>query len=234
MAEIVPRIVIYLDFLMTNPNIFILAPEAAGGRLAEIVAILGINESRLVTGLARAKLVYQPRASQCGFTNVPEGQVLSSFYRDYIRHHFPSAQPRNKLILIRRSGSRKFAQQQAIEQVLQEVSKEYNLTFVIYNDNPSPSLNETMILFNSAVAVVAPHGAGLSNLFFSEPGTYVIEGICNVPHVNLCYLRLAHILGHHWHGIPSRRGCTGVVDVAATSIQLALKQYLRLWAPNRI
>ena len=63
-----------------------------------------------------------------------------------------------------------------------------------------------MTLFHSAVVVVAPHGAGLSNVLFSRPGTFVVEGVCNVPHVNLCFQRLTHVLGHHWHGVTSRGG----------------------------
>ncbi len=50
-----------------------------------------------------------------------------------------------------------------------------------------------MDIFNRALAVIGPHGAGLSNLLFSEPGTLVLEGLCydywSTP--NLCY-RLVH------------------------------------------
>jgi len=37
------------------------------------------------------------------------------------------------------------------------------------------------------------------------------------------------ILGHHWHGVTSRRGCEGVVDVSAASVEHAVHSYLRLW-----
>lgn len=84
-----------------------------------------------------------------------------------------------------------------------------------------------MRLFHSAVLVVAPHGAGLANVVFSQPGTYVIEGVCNLPHVNFCFQRLSYVLGHRWHGTPSRGGCEGVVDVTAASIKRAALSYLR-------
>jgi hypothetical protein len=228
MVEIVPRVVVYLNFLKAYPSIKVLAPEGPGGRLGEIFKILGLNPGRLTSGFARAKIAYQPRASGCGFANVPESQMLSRIYNDYIRRMFP-IQERNRLILIRRSGQRRFAAQRAIEEVVQRAASEYNLTYTMFIDNPTPSLNDTMKLFHSAVVVVAPHGAGLSNIMFSQPGTYVIEGVCNPPHVNFCFQRLTHILGHHWHGVPSRDGCTGVVNVTADSIHTALIQYLRLW-----
>jgi hypothetical protein len=227
MAEIVPRIVVYLDFLKANPKIQVLAPEGPGGRLGEIFKILGLNPGRLISGVARTKIAYHPKASGCGYANVPESQILSNLYYDYIRRMFP-IQERNRLILIRRSGARRFTEQKAIEEVVQRAANEYNLTYTLFIDNPTPSLNETMKLFHSAVVIVAPHGAGLSNAMFSLPGTYVIEGVCNLPHVNFCFQRLSHILGHHWHGVPSRNGCTDVVNVNPNSIYTALIQYLRL------
>ena len=98
----------------------------------------------------------------------------------------------------------------------------------MFIDNPVPSLKDTMRMFHSAVMVVGPHRAGLSNVFFSQPGTYVVEGVCNLPHVNLCFHRLAHVLGHHWHGIPSRGGCEGHVDVAAKDVNSTVRGLLEL------
>jgi len=226
MVEIVPRLALHLQFLRANAEIRILAPESAG-RLAELLEIVGLEKSRLVSGVARAKIVYQPRATACGFANVQESQVLSQLYRDYIRRTFPP-QPRNRLILIRRSGSRKFREQKSIEDMLERAAKDYNLTYTLFTDNPTPSLGDTMTMFHSAAIIVGPHGAGLSNVYFSQPGTYVVEGVCNLPHVNLCFQRLAHILGHHWHGVTSRGGCESVVDVSATQINSAVMEYLRL------
>ena len=117
--------------------------------------------------------------------------------------------------------------------MLERAARDYNLTYTLFNDNPTPSLNDTMMMFHSAVIVVGPHGAGLSNVFFSQPGTYVVEGVCNLPHVNLCFQRLTHILGHHWHGVTSRRGCEAVVDVSAASVEDAVRSYLRLWVLER-
>ena len=231
MAEIVPRMALFVDFLKANPEIRILGPEV-GGRLAELVEIIGLNKSRLVTGAARAEIVYQPRSTVCGFANVPESQMLSRFYRDYIRRTFP-AQPRDRLILIRRSGSRRFTEQTAIEEAVKRAAGEYNLRYTLFADNPTPSLNDTMMMFHSAVVVVGPCGAGLTNILFSPPGTYIVEGVCNLPHVNLCLQRLALVHGHHWHGVTSRRGCEGVIDVPASAVDGYLRQYLDLWKYNR-
>jgi len=228
MSEIVPRIALFVDFLTANQEIRILAPET-GGRLAEFLGIIGLDSSRLVTGVVRAKIVYQPRSTGCGFANVQESQISSQLYREHIIRTFPT-QPRNRLILIRRSGLRRFTEQQKIEAAMQRAARDFNLTYTLFIDNPTPSLNDTMMMFHSAVVVVGPHGGGLSNICFSQPGTYVVEGVCNLPHVNLCYQRLAHILGHRWHGVTSRGGCEDVVDVPAAQVDEAVRKYLRLWS----
>ena len=227
MVEVAPRLAIHLEFLKRNKHIRIAGPEGKGKRLGEILSILGLDENRLHTGWCRAKVVYVPRGTGCGMASVPEIQLLSLQYRTYIAQNF-SHQQRNRIVLIRRSRSRRFTEQEAIEQVVQSAARDFNLTYSLFIDNPVPSLNDTMRLFRSAVMIVGPHGAGLSNMVFSEPGTVVIEGVCNRPHVNLCFQREAYVLGHHWHGIPSLGGCERVVDVAAKEIETTVRQYLSI------
>ena len=53
--------------------------------------------------------------------------------------------------------------------------------------------------------VIGPHGAGLSNIFFSQPGTVVIEGTCKP--LNLCYSRVAHVLHQIYFGIIPEHDC---------------------------
>ena len=117
-------------------------------------------------------------------------------------------------------------------------AKEYNLSYEVFKDNPPPSFVDMMRMFNAAVMVVAPHGAGLAKLVFSEPGTFVVEGVCNRPHTNLFFQRTAQVLGHRWHGIPSSGGCSrpngvgGIFDVVTIEpsiINDTMRTYLDLW-----
>ena len=58
----------------------------------------------------------------------------------------------------------------------------------LFPDNPVPPLKRALQMFNRAFLIVAPHGAGLSNAFFSEPGTIIIEGLCyEGGRANMCY-----------------------------------------------
>ena len=54
-------------------------------------------------------------------------------------------------------------------------------------------------LFAGATHVVAPHGAGLTNLVFCAPGARVLE-LFHPGYVNVCYWSLANLggVGYHW------------------------------------
>lgn len=224
MLEVMPRVAAYVEFLKNNPSILIHAPEDHA-QFSELLEILGLNPERIVTGVTRAKCVYLPKGTPCGFPNAHELQLLSHHYRNFI-HTSLSANPRNRLVLIKRSGQRRFLQQDAIEQVLRAIAPSYGLNFTLFSDNPSPSFRDTMSIFNSAAVIVAPHGAGLSNMVFSEPRTLIVEGVCNPPHMNMCFQFAAHSLGHRYHGIPSERGCESVVSIAPETIDAVVRELM--------
>lgn len=58
----------------------------------------------------------------------------------------------------------------------------------------SMSVNEQALLFSKANFIVAPHGAGLTNLVFCSSGTKVIE-IFSPSYVNVCYYALSNQVG---------------------------------------
>ena len=55
-------------------------------------------------------------------------------------------------------------------------------------------LKTQLELFRKATTIVAPHGAGLSNMFISRPGTGVLEFLV-INEVNLVYMIAAAKLG---------------------------------------
>lgn len=230
MVEVIPRIVPYIEFLQRHPDIMVSVPMDSSNILSEVLQIMGLSKYRLVTGATRARIVYQPRSTSCGMANVQEIQMTSQIFRDHIRRSFAtSGFSRNRLLLLRRSRLRRFREQELIESLLKSVAAEFNLEFSVFLDEPVPSLNDTMMLFHTAVVVVGPHGAGLSNIVFCQPGTFVVEGVCDPPHVNLCYQHLAYVLGHRWYGLGSRDGaCEKTIDVSAERIESAVRRLLNL------
>ena len=59
--------------------------------------------------------------------------------------------------------------------------------------------------FRAAKIVVAPHGAGLANLIFCEPGTKVVE-LFNRSYVNGCYWQLAALQDLDYRPVAPRAG----------------------------
>ena len=217
-VEDLPRLVLFIKLLKVNPQIKILSADRSK-RTRELLEVLGLDSSRLVTGWVRAKVAYVPRSTECGKANFLEAQVTNKIFRNHIATNFFAAPPTpSKIILIQRSGSRRLLEHAQVVEALREVAAKHKLELHVFSDNPSPSLKDTMMLFAEAVAVVAPHGAGLSNLLFSAPGTLVLEGILKSPNVNLCYQRLAFVLGMRWYGMTSQDHGLNFVSLKADLI----------------
>ena len=85
--------------------------------------------------------------------------------------------PRNTIVVIKRSTRRWFSYHDDIIKMIQSEMKGSDvIKLSVFDDRNLPSLAETVSLFNQAFLVIGPHGAGLSNLLFSDPGTVLIEG----------------------------------------------------------
>jgi len=86
-----------------------------------------------------------------------------------------------KMIYISRAGakSRRITNESEVEKLLTGYG------FEIFKLEEM-SVAEQVTLFHQALIVVAPHGAGLSNLVFCQPGTKVLE-MCAPQYVNPCF-----------------------------------------------
>jgi len=63
--------------------------------------------------------------------------------------------------------------------------------------------HETVELFASAAIIVAPHGAGLTNMLFSDSGVRIIEFI-SPKKPNMCYWHLSELLNNQYFMIPCK------------------------------
>ena len=203
--EDLPRIVFGIPFLLQNKDVKVHVASKSKLILAYL-ADLGIDEKRIISGDVQAKTAYVPVGSVCGQAPIIPVNILSML----MRAKFRSQQKRDLIVLIKRSTKRWFNNHGSILKMLNSTANNFGLTVNVFGDKPSPSIPETQQLFNRAVAVVAPHGAGLSNIIFSEPGICVIEGLCYEPgshKVNHCYKHLAQVLGHIYHGVVPYKQC---------------------------
>ena len=219
--EQLPRISPYLLFLQRHPEIMIHVQGTP-----KYLNLLGIDKSRLIHAPAiKADLLYMPAGGTCGRSSVFTTQVLASFLST--KPIDISSTSQNTIVLIKRTKSRWFGQHEAILRMIEKHASRVNLSVQVFGDNPLPSLEKTIEMFRRAKIVVAPHGAGESNLIFSQPGTLLIEGLCydSDGKANLCYRNLAQALGLRYYGLIYNHQC---MKITAKQIEKPLLEYLKL------
>jgi Glycosyltransferase 61 len=99
----------------------------------------------------------------------------------------PEPSPPTQRVYLSRAGRRQVENEAEVRKALQK------LGFQIIEDIPR-TVDEQISLFQSAAIVVAPHGAGLTNLLWCQPGTRVIE-LFHSNYTPLYYSYICHILG---------------------------------------
>jgi capsular polysaccharide biosynthesis protein len=99
-------------------------------------------------------------------------------------------------ILIHRQKNRRLLNE---TDVLARVKQLYpHLIWVVFD---SLSTDDTAKLFSKAAVIVAPHGAGLTNMIFSPEGTEIIECM-PIEQPNACYWHMAEMLQNPYRMIP--------------------------------
>ena len=208
LIENLTRIAPCLSFLMRHRHIKILVQRETGFT-PKLLAALGIESSRLVSGNIRADIVYMPAGSPCGHATILSAQMLSLHFRARLPEPSP---PRDTIILIKRSTKRWFYYHDDILAMIRRHADTGGLNTVVYGDDPVPGVDDTLRLFSRAYIVVAPHGAGESNLIFSQPGTILIEGLCydSRDKLNWCYKNMMATLGHRYCGLLFEKQCMNI------------------------
>ena len=220
-VEDISRVAPYSVFLANNPGIKIHV-SGTNSFTKGILKDLGVSADRLVTGVVEARVVYQPMGSPCGFGTFSPLQVLSMLTRRSV----VSSAPRDIILLIKRSTRRWFNKHGGILNMLINKAGLFNSSVVVYDDKAIPSLETTKKLFDRAFLIVAPHGAGLSNMVFARPGTIIVEGLCCGNQVNLCYQALSEILGHRHYGVTRPGDCFKVLpEELQPAVEFALKAF---------
>ena len=195
--ENLPRLAPMLTFIHHRPSLKIHAQNYKH----PFFKLLGISQDRFVSGNIRAKVIYLPAGIPCGKSSIFQTQLLWSFLQNGLK-----VRPRKQqdmIILIKRTRSSKgryFKYHESILRMLRNESEPRGLGVYVFDDNPVPSIEESSVMFQRALMVVAPHGAGESNLVLAQPGTVLIEGLCH-PQPNMCYGAMCQALGLRYHGL---------------------------------
>jgi hypothetical protein len=141
---------------------------------------------------------------ECGNPSFQKIRLLRDVIESKV--HFKSTHG----ILIRRHGSRELLNE---EEVFNFFQKKYpELTWVIFD---VLSIEDTATLFSKAAKIIAPHGAGLTNMIFAPKGTEILE-FMPASDPNLCYWHLSEMLGHSYTmlPVPCNKQNSMIVDIS--------------------
>ena len=225
LVDSISKMVANLEFLQSNPNIKILVPGPRS-QILPLFDILKLSTNRILSGNVRAMIAYVPGSGYTCFPHLQNIQIFSEVTRNFIRKPTKGIQ-RRSVVFIRRTYKRFFVNQSAIENMVKEIADEQGLRYEVFSDKPTPEFYDAMKMFNRAVLIFGPHGAGLTNIIFSNPGTIIFEVNCSDFAVVLCYTRLAHALGQRYYGHLATNGCVRGIHVNMADLKDDLAFYMK-------
>lgn len=188
MIDILPRLQLVSGIL--KQGIPVVGPPGSSGwrqeTLRQALASLGLETTRIIVpgnGVSRFSRLVMP-------TNITHSLDISPLQRDMLRKVFlpesPRRDGRRRLYVSRRdAATRRLANEDEIYARLERRGFER----IVMSELSPP---EQASLFQSAEAVVGPHGAGFSNLVFCERGSLVIECF-QKGHFSPSFARMAQI-----------------------------------------
>ena len=131
------------------------------------------------------------RANDSWFIHPEDYKLLAEFGQNTT--HKKEKSPRDKIYVSRRNSPRSLPGEAQLEDILRTHG------FFVANLENMPWA-EQIALFQGARLVAGPHGAGLSNLVFTNPGANVIELTAGY-HYNRCFEWVCHVAGHTYNKI---------------------------------
>lgn len=190
MLDALPRLAVLEQWpgLQTVP---LLVPARLKAFHQESLALAGIAPGRTVPfagGVGTCEKLFYPELPSR--TGNPSPHAVA-----WLRARFlgnaprADAAPGRRLYVTRRDAThRRILNEDALIQVLQQRGFE----IVCPGDL---SVADQIELFRQAAVVVAPHGAGLTNMVFAPPGAVLIE-LFGDNYINGCFWALANVCGH--------------------------------------
>jgi len=213
MLETMPRLIPWIQFLKDNPKMKIHQTDGQKTIVQNFLKLIGVDPKRLIDGPTFATNLWTFRGTACGFSQVYPSQLMNQYFRDEIE--LEPAQKGIPVLLIRRKGGRQIPERirESIIEYFQESDVGYDL--MIYDG--SHPLSDLAKMARKANIIIGGHGAGLSNMLWAEPGTYLVEIHIldgDLLHPNLCYYWSAMTMGMKYLGISyTRQGSSSVQEI---------------------
>ena len=102
-------------------------------------------------------------------------------------------------MLIKRNTKRGFTNFNDVHNAVLLFGQQTRRQVVLFDDARLPTFNDTVLMFATADVIIAPHGAGLTNIVFARPGTTVVDIQCKGKTSVWCYRLMALRLGMRYY-----------------------------------
>jgi hypothetical protein len=192
--ENMARLAPYYDELVNTPEVKI--HTATGGVPGPFMEFLGFPSNRLISGdVYTTNTIIFPDTAGCGSRRIYILKKLREVLLQRMFLFFGDDEPQLKqhVLVIRRSKKRAINNFDKMMDAL--VARFPEEKFVIFRDDPVPSVADSFRMFYEAKMVIAPHGAGLANAIMCNPGTPILEFLVEDNTMNMCFVWMSSVMG---------------------------------------
>lgn len=174
--------------------------------ILKLLFMFDIKRDRIVSGHVHADMAFIPEQINCGR---PPANLLLLLQKSILQTNtfllqHTSHQSKRQILIVKRERTRELRNHNEILAKVKESFSNYNV--VVHTGHEL--MEKQFALFRSSDVIIAPHGAGLSNIVVCRKHTLIFELLNQIPHPVLCYAGLAlklkllyvgHIIPHFHH-----------------------------------
>lgn len=203
--------------------------------MPQVLQLVGVKKRNIIVAsifeFITAPKVYLPTVSRCGNAHPLAAkrwnEILTAKVRSQLFTGLASdGDALNRTILVkRRPGTTRSAVNH--DELMAVLNRNLPVEESMVEFTGDETMEQTAAMFFQAKVIVAPHGAGLSNMVFSRSDTKVIEVFFLGP-PNYCYAVLAGQLGFEYHNVIGGRDGSQIVYDVDPTVSL-VKRVLRHW-----
>jgi len=190
LAENLVRIPLVLSVLEQIPR-SMLHVHSINRFVISLLATVGVPGNRVIEGTVLSDVTLLPEPTPCG---TPPAVLLQLLRRTILLkndnfgiHRLLDPSVECRILIIRRKATRRITNHDDLILGI----KNYFTTCAIHVHTGDESTIQQMTLFRSSSLVIAPHGAGLTNIIACRKRTLVFEFLVPGYHVNICYMSMS-------------------------------------------
>eukprot|EP00475_Leptophrys_vorax_P001478 TRINITY_DN10808_c0_g1_i2.p1 TRINITY_DN10808_c0_g1~~TRINITY_DN10808_c0_g1_i2.p1 ORF type:complete len:384 (-),score=83.96 TRINITY_DN10808_c0_g1_i2:23-1174(-) len=201
----VSRLTEYYEEILGNDDILIHIWDEP--KVRAFLKLLGVSESRIISGAVKAPIVLYPKLMLCREYGPYSLNKLRDSLQANVKRIFGDEllRPSQHILVLRRSGQRRNIVNH--DAMLQAIKENFPMEKVVeFTDEPLPPLEVLLRMFYEAKVIVGAHGAGLTNLVVCNPGVGVVELL---PRVSVdCFRQMSQLLRLEYEGIVVQNSST--------------------------